>query len=236
MPLVALGIAAGVAGGAASAYGAHKQAQSSDKAAALSSQSNAAALAEQQKQDALQKQEFDQQQSASKAQWDAEQAIRAPYRQAGANALSSLGGILGVDFGNGGGSAPAAAPAASSAPADVQAFISQWQADPMHPASEGIGPLSQAIAAKFPNVSRYMYGATPSNNELSIGGQKYKVLGAENGPNAYWYTPGTNDSAPAAVAGGAARTIAPLAMAMSGNALAPSYAPVVPISALMGGR
>ena len=74
----------------------------------------------------------------------------------------------------------------------AQAFIQQWQQS--HSASEGIGPLTDALkAAGYSNVSSYMYGSTPSGNELSIDGQKFKVLGAENSPGAYWYT-GGNDS------------------------------------------
>ncbi len=74
-----------------------------------------------------------------------------------------------------------------------QQFITQWQQS--HSASEGIGPLAEAIrAAGYGNVGRYMYGATPSNNELTIDGSKFKVLGGEDNPNtAYWYT-GGNDS------------------------------------------
>ena len=80
-----------------------------------------------------------------------------------------------------------------TAPAQsAQDFITQYQQS--HPASEGIGPLTDALkAAGYSNVSSYMYGSTPSGNELSIDGQKFKVLGAENSPGAYWYT-GGNDS------------------------------------------
>jgi len=74
----------------------------------------------------------------------------------------------------------------------VAAFIADWQQT--HAPSEGIAPLAAAIAQKFPQVSRYQYGQTPSNNELSIGGSKYKVLGGEGTPAAYWYQPGTDDS------------------------------------------
>lgn len=82
----------------------------------------------------------------------------------------------------------------SASDAAVQDFIKQWQQS--HPASEGIGPLAAAIAAKFPGVSRFMYGSTPSNNELVLpSGQKFKVISGEDNPaTAGWYTPGTNDS------------------------------------------
>lgn len=84
-----------------------------------------------------------------------------------------------------------AAPAAPAAGGDPYAFIRQWQQS--HPASEGIGPLADAL--KSYGVTRYDYGGTPSNNELMIGGQKFKVLGAEGTPGQYWYT-GGDDSAP----------------------------------------
>lgn len=92
---------------------------------------------------------------------------------------------------DGGGSV--AAPSSGGIDPKIAAFIQQWQADPAHPASEGIGPLAAAVAKQFPGVNRFMYGATPSNNELNIGG-KYKVLGGEGGPGAYWYRPGMNDA------------------------------------------
>jgi hypothetical protein len=70
-------------------------------------------------------------------------------------------------------------------------FIADWQQS--HSPSEGIGPMAAAAAQQFPDVSRFMYGATPSNNELNLGGEKFKVLGGEGTPGAYWYKPGTND-------------------------------------------
>lgn len=74
-----------------------------------------------------------------------------------------------------------------------QQFIQNWQQT--HPASEGIAPLAAALqAAGYTNASRFMYGATPSNNELNIDGQKWKVLSGENSGNPSWYTAGTDDS------------------------------------------
>lgn len=105
--------------------------------------------------------------------------------------------VPGVDPNFTGGASTGAAPTGGADP-KIAAFIQQWQQDPAHPASEGIAPLATAIAQQFPGVSRYMYGQTPSDNELNIGGQKYKVLGGENSPAAYWYQPGMNDAAPGA--------------------------------------
>ena len=47
-----------------------------------------------------------------------------------------------------------------------------------------------------------MYGATPSNNELSIDGQKFKVLSGENSGSPSWYVAGTDDSGGSATARG----------------------------------
>ena len=76
-----------------------------------------------------------------------------------------------------------------------EAFIREWQSS--HPSSEGIGPLAAALQQKF-GIGRYMYGSTPSGNEILLNGQKYKVIGAEGTPGQYWYQPGMDDSAPAA--------------------------------------
>ena len=84
-------------------------------------------------------------------------------------------------------------------PVDVgggpEAFIREWQQS--HPSSEGIGPLAQQLQQRF-GIGRYMYGGTPSGNEILLNGQKYKVIGAEGTPGQYWYQPGMDDSAPQA--------------------------------------
>lgn len=74
----------------------------------------------------------------------------------------------------------------------AQDFIRQWQQS--HPTPD-IGALADALkSAGYTNVGRFMYGSTPSNNELSIDGQKYKVLSGEDSPSTMaWYT-GGNDS------------------------------------------
>jgi len=87
-----------------------------------------------------------------------------------------------------------------TSPGDPREFIRNWQQT--HPASEGIGPLADALKSGGYDVGRYMYGNTPSNNELSLNGSKFKVLGAEDSPNtAFWYQ-GGNDSAPQTQFGG----------------------------------
>lgn len=85
-----------------------------------------------------------------------------------------------------------------------EAFITQWQAT--HQANEGIGPLRDALIARFPGVVKpYMYGTTQSNNEVSINGQKFKVISGEDNPaTAGWYKAGTDDGGggPSGGAGG----------------------------------
>lgn len=90
--------AAAAAGGAATVYGVNKASESSDKALQASTQANRDAIAEQRRQDDIAQFNFQQQQKQAKDQWDAQQAIKAPYRQAGQVALGHLGDLLGVNF------------------------------------------------------------------------------------------------------------------------------------------
>ena len=94
---------------------------------------------------------------------------------------------------------PSSSSSGSPAPGDPVAFIRSWQA--AHSAREGIAPLADAYRnAGFGD--RFMYGATPSNNELMVNGEKYKVLSGEDSPDtAGWYY-GGDDSAPGAGGGG----------------------------------
>jgi hypothetical protein len=74
----------------------------------------------------------------------------------------------------------------------AQQFISQYQQS--HAANQGIGGLADALAQNgYSNATRYMYGNTPSNNELSLDGQKFKVMSGENGSNPAWFAAGTDD-------------------------------------------
>lgn len=94
--VAAIGASAATAG--AGIYGANKSSQANEAANATTAASSAAAIEEQKRQDAQQKAQFDQQQTAAKAQWDAEQQIRAPYRAAGQQALLRLGDLIGTHF------------------------------------------------------------------------------------------------------------------------------------------
>jgi hypothetical protein len=79
-------------------------------------------------------------------------------------------------------------------PQDPAAFIAQYQSQ--HSPTEGPTGILNAMKQAGFNVAPYMYGQTPSGNEISLNGSKYKVISGENGPNPGWYTAGMNDSAP----------------------------------------
>lgn len=89
----------------------------------------------------------------------------------------------------------------SGADAKVAAFVADWQKT--HPVSEGIAPVADALKKAGLSSGRFDYGGgNLSNNEVTVAGKPYKVLGGENTPAAYWYTPGTNDAAPGSAIGG----------------------------------
>ncbi len=74
---------------------------------------------------------------------------------------------------------------------DPVAFIRQWQAT--HPASVNAPQeIIAALQANGFNASPFMYGNTPSGNEINLNGEKFKVIGAENSGNPTWYR-GEND-------------------------------------------
>lgn len=229
-------LAAGTAG-AAGIYGANKSSETAQQGQKQQADANADAIAEQQRQDAIQKQEFDQQQAAAKAQWDAEQNIRAPYRAAGSAALGSLGDILGVNF-RGGGGAPSGSGTAPT------------------PSQGGSGPTPQGIdwTASAPaltqSLTNYFQKAGVPASEVPYWVQQAPSLVARgqqlNDPNyankrlaaADIFGGGpSSGSGTTPISSIMPKTLAPpLSTPMAANALAPSYAQVVPISSLMGGR
>ncbi len=79
-------------------------------------------------------------------------------------------------------------PMAPAAGADYQTIIRQWQQS--HSASEPLDPLIAELTRNGINASAFMYGATPSGNEITINGQKYKV---KTGDNANWYDPSVGE-------------------------------------------
>lgn len=242
------GAVGATAGAAGIAYGAHESSQASEQATQATSQSNAAAIAEQQKEDAQQKAEFDAQQAALTNQWNAQQAIRAPYRAAGQTALSKVGDILGVNFnsGNSPSYAAPAAPTAATAPAagtpataptsgsgnplDMSAINGElaknYQSLGVQPTGPGTGPTDAAYyAAQIAKTG----GLTPQNTS-------------------YWFGPNGRIATDLAKAQSGASgstpisavmpptSLAPSSLAMPpSNPLAPSYGAVVPISSMMGG-
>ena len=77
---------------------------------------------------------------------------------------------------------PGASQASSSGSAD--AIIRQWQQT--HSPSEGLTGLIAELQRQGVNASPFMYGETPSGNEISLNGQQYKVL---TGNNQSWWDP-----------------------------------------------
>lgn len=79
---------------------------------------------------------------------------------------------------------------------DIYDFLQDYYSknDP----KSGIGALDAALREKgFAGYGgRYDYGANGglSNNELVINGEKWKVLGGEEGSNPFWYIPGSEDA------------------------------------------
>lgn len=81
----------------------------------------------------------------------------------------------------------------------VEDWLRQYQAG--NSATEGIGRTLTGLQGAGYNASPYMYGNTPSGNELSINGQKTKILSENGGGTPSWYT-GGNDSGPSGGGGG----------------------------------
>jgi hypothetical protein len=97
---------------------------------------------------------------------------------------------------------------------DPVAFIRQWQAT--HPAStDAPAQIAAALKAAGFNASPYMYGSTPSGNEISLNGQKFKVISGENSGTPGWYT-GGDDSGGGAAGGGAPGMAGPLGNGLNG--------------------
>ena len=76
---------------------------------------------------------------------------------------------------------PAAQPSAGS---NAQDIIRQWQQ--AHGPNEPLTGLIEELKRNGHNAEAFMYGATPSGNEIQLNGQQYKV---KTGDNASWWTP-----------------------------------------------
>lgn len=171
---------------AGSAIAGAVSAHSANKAADAATKSNDKALDFEKQRDAEDRQQFDTTQRANYDQY------LNRY-----NAAKQLGSEYGFNLPDAkpyvsvnGQSAPQGQPNGQ----DPAAFIRQYQQT--HSPSEGPQGVMNAMKQAGFNVSPYMYGQTPSNNEISLNGEKYKVIGAEGTPNAYWYQAGMNDGAP----------------------------------------
>lgn len=194
---IAMAIAAGATAGSA-AYSAHRQASAANDAARMQTDAanHAADVGKQSNDDAL---KFQREQAAADAA-RFESSQRANYNQylARYNAVRGFAGSSGLnlpdapDYASATGSG---GPASGGADPKAVAFIRDYQSK-NNPTSTPADLVKAAQAAGV-NITPYMYGQTPSNNEVSVGGQKFKIKGGEDGPNPSWYF-GGNDSAPGA--------------------------------------
>jgi hypothetical protein len=180
-------------------YGANKQADANSEAARLADEATKRAeqFSREQAEGAYQSNEHTQ--KANYDQWRArEDAI-----------MGSLGHQLGINYTapeyspgidpryTGGAAAPTGTAPTGATADPAQAFIANWQRT--HDPKEGIEPLAKAYKAAGFGDRFLVDGTTPSNNELVVGGQKYKVLSGENGASPSWYIPGSNDGGAAPV-------------------------------------
>lgn len=76
-----------------------------------------------------------------------------------------------------------------SGPADPAAIIRQWQQS--HSASEPLDGLIAELKRNGINADAFLYGTTPSGNEITLNGQKYKV---KTGDNASWWDPSQGEA------------------------------------------
>jgi hypothetical protein len=201
--IVGLATAAGTAGagvaGAKISSNANKnaaklQTDAANRAAEIQAQSQREALAFQQQQAAEDARRFEATQRANYDQWAARQGYQ-----------STVGSMLGLPSRSipsyvsslPGRASPGVSSGGSGADPKLRAAIDAYAAK--NPAN--IEGLTSALNAQGFKVKRFDYGKDGglSNNELDLPGiGKYKVLGAEGTPGAYWYVPGTDDSAPGA--------------------------------------
>jgi hypothetical protein len=169
---------------AAGAMGAH----ASGKAADAAGKANADALAFEKQKDAEDRAQFDRTQHANYDQYlmkyNAAKSLGSEY---GLN-LPDAKPYVSLDGGQPGQGQPQGA--------DPAAFIRQYQAQ--HNPTEGPSGILNAMKQAGFNVAPYMYGDKQSGNEISLNGEKYKVISGENGPTPGWYQAGMDDSAPGA--------------------------------------
>lgn len=96
--------------------------------------------------------------------------------------------ITGLPMNNGAPAGTTTTPGAGAVP-DPAALIRQWQS--AHSAAEPLTGLIAELKRNGISADAFMYGATPSGNEITLNGQKYKV---KTGDNASWWDPSQGDS------------------------------------------
>lgn len=201
------GIIAGKMQSNASRDAANLQVGSINKAAELQKQSSDAALEFQKSQATEDARRFEQTQQANYNQWAAREGRMSDFGQALGLSARHIPQYQS--------SMPGGSPSGAADP-KVAAFVADWQRT--HPVSEGIGPVADALKKAGLSSGRFDYGGgNLSNNEVTVGGKPYKVLGGEGTPAAYWYVPGMNDS------GGTVNAISGLSRVVGGTP-APAYA------------
>lgn len=283
----AIPIAVAAGGAIAGIYGAKKQSEATDTAAQLKAKSDAAALALATQQEATRKQEYDAQQTLLKQQWDAQQQIRAPYRAAGANALSSLGNILGVDFGQGYTGPTPSTPGTFGQPTTPSQLAVSGGPSPTNPNAFNMAAFNAGTAAIQNQLTGSPAGSAPASpppsasttnptDEAGIlaaltkqyGDLNVKPTGPGTGPTDisyyaqkisetggltpdninYWFGPSGRIASDLAKSTGGGTTKAPTSTSLSappslapplsapivGGVNTPGYAPIIPISGLMG--
>ena len=146
---IAIPAIASLAGAGIAAYGAHSASNANRQADVLQAKGNTDALDFQKAQEAERVKEYNDQKTAAQAAWDAEQARRAPYRQAAQGAMINLARLAGV-------AAPTTAlPAPSAAPPPGWMPGASTGAVPMSSLVPPVnGSQTDALAATVMNQSR----------------------------------------------------------------------------------
>jgi hypothetical protein len=225
---VAIPLAIGAATTAAGVYGAKKQSESADKAAAVTERSNAEATALARETEANRRREFDQQQAELKRQWDVTESNKAPYRQVSSDALLRVRDLLGLP-----------------------------QGAPMSAGSAGAGSSSAgAPVGNIPPTPKSVDDAIAAANQIAYGGQQkhqdkayWDAMFAKD-PDYTWkrmlgWQAGASDAATTGPYAGAARPSTAMAAAMPPKVAASAspgilasnqpYQPIIPFRDLLRG-
>ena len=115
-------LGAGAIAAGAQAYGSHKQSSSNNRATDTQAKADQEAIKLARENEARRRQEYDQLIAAEKAQWEAEEARRAPYRQASLGILGGAADRLGYDL-SGLSAAPSSAKATRGGTSKVPSYV-----------------------------------------------------------------------------------------------------------------